>query len=158
MAFGQNVTFLTPKPTDDIEEIKAAVAAIKTDDSGIEHTFRRRARRSIERYRPLRTQEPRRNVMLVIFTDEVGDDEDGAGSHRGDWPGGSRFRCIASACRLRSDARDASVKYVDPDPKYDQTPQWIQRAAGPRVVPARAGEDRRRNRGSRSTRALVPIA
>src|SRR5690606_24692988 len=74
VAFGQNVTFLTPKPTDDIAEIKEAVASITSDDSGIERTFGAVAQ-SIERYRPLRTQSPRRNIMIVIFTDEAGDDE-----------------------------------------------------------------------------------
>ncbi len=127
--FGQNVTFLTPKPTDDIDEIKAAVASIKTDDSGIERTFGAVAQ-TIERYRPLRTQAPRRNVMLVIFTDEVGDDEN------------DLDRTVAIARRLEIPVycigvpapfgrRDASIKYVDPDPKYDQTPQPVAVRQGP---------------------------
>ena len=127
--FGQNVTFLTPKPTDDIEEIKAAVAEIKTDTSGIERTFEA-VSQTIERYRTFRTQVPRRNVMLVIFTDEVGDDEV------------ELDRTVALANRLAIPVycvgvpapfgrRDANIKYVDPDPKYDQTPQWIAVRQGP---------------------------
>ena len=127
--FGQNVTFLTPKPTDDIDEIKDAVASIKTDDSGIERTFGAIAE-TIERYRPLRTQAPRRNIMLVVLTDEVGDDEN------------ELDRTVSLARRLEIPIycvgvpapfgrRDANIKYVDPDPKYDQTPQWIAVRQGP---------------------------
>ncbi|MEX0979004.1 MAG: vWA domain-containing protein [Pirellulales bacterium] len=127
--FGQNIRFLTPKPTDDIEEIKAAVTEIKTDPSGIERTFEA-VSQTIERYRTFRTQEPRRNVMLVIFTDEVGDDE------------AELDRTVALANRLAIPVycvgvpapfgrRDANIKYVDPDPKYDQTPQWIAVRQGP---------------------------
>lgn len=127
--FGQNVAFLTPKPTDDVEEIKAAVTGIKTDPSGIEHTFQA-VSQSIERYRPFRTQLPGRNVMLVVFTDEVGDDEI------------ELDRTVALARGLAIPVycvgvpapfglRDASIKYVDPDPKYDQTPQWVSVRQGP---------------------------
>jgi hypothetical protein len=129
VAFGQNITFLTPKPTDHIEEIKAAVLDIKTDDSGIERTFQA-VHQAIDRYRPFRSQEPRRNVMIVIFSDEVGDDE------------GDLDRTVTLARNLAIPVycvgvpapfgrRDASVKYVDPDPKYDQSPQWIPVRQGP---------------------------
>ncbi len=129
VAFGQNVTFLTPKPTDDIDEIKAAVGAVENDDSGIEHTFGAVAQ-VIDRYRPLRTREPRRNVMLVLFTDESGDDEN------------ELDRTVQLARRLEVPVycvgvpapfgrRDVALKYVDPDPKYDQSPQWILVRQGP---------------------------
>ena len=70
-------------------------------------------------------------MMFVIFTDEVGDDEaelDRAVAHL---PPATRFRSIASACRPRSDAARRCVKYVDPDPKFDQTPQWMPVRQGP---------------------------
>lgn len=129
VAFGQNVTFLTPRPTDDIEEIKAAVSAVENDDSGIEHTFGAVAQ-VIDRYRPLRTREPRRNVMLVLFTDEAGDDEN------------ELDRTVQLARRLEIPVycvgvpapfgrRDVAIKYVDPDPKYDQSEQWIMVRQGP---------------------------
>jgi hypothetical protein len=129
VAFGQNVTFLTPKPTDDIEEIKAAVGAVENDESGMENTFGAVAQ-VIDRYRPLRTREPRRNVMLVLFTDEAGDDDN------------QLDRTVQLARRLEIPVycvgvpapfgrRDVAVKYVDPDPKYDQSPQWIPVRQGP---------------------------
>jgi hypothetical protein len=129
VGFGENVTFLTPKPTDDVEEIKAAVNAIRTDNSGIERVFQA-VGQTIDRYRTFRAQEPRRNVMLVIFTDEVGDDEK------------DLDRTVTLARNLEIPVycvgvpapfgrRDASIKYVDPDPKYDQTPQWVAVRQGP---------------------------
>jgi hypothetical protein len=129
VAFGENVTFLTPKPTDEIDEITASVNDIKTDESGIERTFSA-VTQVIDRYRPLRTQEPRRNIKLVLFTDEVGDDET------------ELDRTVTIARRLEIPIycvgvpapfgrRDASIKYVDPDPQFDQSPQWIPVRQGP---------------------------
>jgi hypothetical protein len=128
VAFGQKVSFLTSKPTDDLEEIKAAVEGIKTDESGEERTFAA-VRETVERYRQFRTQG--RNLRLVIFTDEAGDDDE------------SELDRAVAACR-RYDVpvyvvgvpapfgrRDVLVKYVDPDPKFDQTPQWLPVRQGP---------------------------
>jgi von Willebrand factor type A domain len=127
--FGQNVTFLTPKPTDDVEEIKAAVADIKTDTSGIERTFQAVAQ-AIERYRTFRAQQPRRNVMLIIFTDEVGNDEadlDHTVTLARRWA--IPVYCVGVPAPFGRS--EANIKYVDPDPKYDQTPQWVAVRQGP---------------------------
>jgi len=130
VSFGQTITFLTPKPTDDVKDIKAKVAGIKTDDSGIERTFEAVCE-AAERFRQYRAQEPRRNVMFVIFSDEAGDDETV-----------SLDRAVTICSRLAIPVncvgvpapfgrRDALIKYVDPDPKYDQTPQWVPVRQGP---------------------------
>ena len=129
VAFGQHVTFLTSKPTDDIDEIKSALAGMKTDDSGVEKTFTA-VREAVERYRSLRTSEPRRNVMIVIFTDEAGDDEDELDRavtlcRRAEIP------VYAVGVPAPFGRREGLVKYVDPDPKYDQTPQWVPVRQGP---------------------------
>ncbi|HEX3727218.1 MAG TPA: vWA domain-containing protein, partial [Pirellulales bacterium] len=129
VGFGQNITFLTAKPTDDIKEIKSAVSNLKTDASGLERTFGA-VYEAVERYRSLRNGESRRNVMLVAFTDEVGDDEK------------ELDRTVAICRRYEIPVyvigvpapfgrRDALIKYVDPDPKYDQTPQWVPVRQGP---------------------------
>ncbi len=129
VAFGQNVSFLTPKPTDDMAEITSAVNGMKSDPSGLERTFQA-VHQAAARYRQFRVQEPRRNVMFVIFTDEAGDDEndlDGtvAICRRYAIP----VYCVGVPAPFGR--RDASIKYVDPDPKYDQTPQWISVRQGP---------------------------
>jgi hypothetical protein len=129
MAFGERISLLTPKPTDDVEEIKSAVAGMKTDTTGIERTFGA-VLEAADRYRQFRTQEPRRNVIFVIFTDEVGDDETDldravAACRRHEIP----VYCIGVPAPFGR--RDALIKYVDPDPKYDQSPQWVKVQQGP---------------------------
>lgn len=130
IGFGKSSTPLVDKPTDDIEKIKAAIDGMKTDESGLEYTFAA-VREAAERYRRFTTQEPRRNVMFVLFTDETGDDE------------AEQLERAVAICRRNAitvycvgvpapfGRRDASIKYVDPDPKYDQTPQWIRVRQGP---------------------------
>jgi len=131
-AFGKDITFLTPKPTDDIGEITEAVKSIQTDTSGIEHTFGAVAA-AIDRYKPLRTQEPRRNVKIIVLTDEVGDDE-------------ARLDATVNLARQLEipiycigvpapfGRLNVSLKYVDPDPKYNQDPQWIPVRQGPETM------------------------
>ena len=129
VAFGENVSFLIPKPTDDIAAIMSAVSGLKTDSSGIERTFHA-VHQAATRFRQFRTQEPRRNVLFVIFTDEAGDDE-------------AELDSAVAICRRHAipvycvgvpapfGRRDAAIKYVDPDPKYDQSVQWISVRQGP---------------------------
>ncbi len=127
VAFGQAVHLMTQEPTDDLETIKAAVAAIEDDESGIERVFSA-IHMSVDRYRHFRTRhpatnQPERNVMIVVFTDERGDDLDGT-------------EPTIDLCRrygvpvyvVGSPApfglNETHMKWVDPDPQYDQTPQW----------------------------------
>jgi hypothetical protein len=81
VAFGQGIHLMTKEPTDDLATIKAAVDAIEDDPSGIERTFSA-IHMSADRYRHFRvrsaaTNQPERNVMIIVFTDERGDDLDG---------------------------------------------------------------------------------
>jgi hypothetical protein len=127
MAFGEKISLLTPKPTDDVQKIKSVVAAMETDPSGTERTFEA-VIQAVERYRPLRAAG--RTVMLVIFTDEVGDDEKELDQAvklclRNEIP----VYCIGVPAPFGE--RDGLIKYVDPDKKYDQTPQDVPVRQGP---------------------------
>ncbi len=129
VAFGESISFLTPKPTDDVESIKSAVAGIRTDTSGVERTFEA-VHQAGERFRKFRTQQPRRNVLFIVFTDEVGDDEAEldetvALCRRFEIP----VYCIGVPAPFGR--REVLVRYVDPDPKFDQTPQWVPVRQGP---------------------------
>ncbi len=137
VAFGQTVSFPIAKPTDNVDEIKSAVAAIKTDDSGVEQTFRA-VHDAAERFRAFRTQQPRRNVMFVIFTDEAGDDDAELDStvaicRRFEIP----VYCIGVPAPVRAARRAGEVRRsrseIRPDAAVDA------RAARARVVPAGAG-------------------
>ncbi|TVP99876.1 MAG: VWA domain-containing protein [Planctomycetaceae bacterium] len=132
IGFGQDVQLFTEKPTDDLAEIKAIVDGLPVDTSGIERPFTA-VELAVDRYKSYRRAsggQPDRNVMLVVVTDERGDDM-------------NRLEPAIKACRrygmpvfvIGTPApfgRDTVlIKYVDPDPNYDQSPQWAEVDAGP---------------------------
>ena len=69
-------------------------------------------------------------MMFVIFTDEAGDDETEL-DRTVAIAAGAKSPCICVGVPAPFGRREVSVKYVDPDPKYDQTPQWIDVRQGP---------------------------
>lgn len=73
IAFGKDSETLTPRPTDQLEEIQAAVSGIETEAGGKEFVFTA-VHKAAHEYRKYRMQHPRRNVMLIVLTDEAGDD------------------------------------------------------------------------------------
>jgi hypothetical protein len=129
VSFGKQVKLLTSKPTDDIKELKSLIDKIPTDDSGVEMTFSA-VYQAAEKFREYRMKEPRRNVIFVVFTDEVGDDENG-------------LDATVAICRKNEipvyvigvpapfGRKDVEIKWVDPDPQFDQTPQWVPVRQGP---------------------------
>ena len=132
VAFGKGMKFMTEKPTDNVSEITSAVEAIEQDESGLENVFSA-VFTAAEKYRKYRQDEPARNVMFVIFSDEVGDDSAGLDK-------------TVNICRRNEipvyvvgipapfGFRETYVKYVDPDPKYDQTPQFLPVSQGPETM------------------------
>ena len=130
MGFGEDVTFELKKPTDQLPEIKAAVAGIQDDESGKEYVFNA-VHMAAERYRSYTLGSNRRNVMLVLFTDEAGDDAVEM-----------LDRAVALCRRFVMPVyvvgipapfgrKRVEVKWVDPDPQYDQTAQWTPVTQGP---------------------------
>ncbi|MEX2121880.1 MAG: vWA domain-containing protein [Pirellulales bacterium] len=129
VAFGEQVTFRTPKPTADMAEVTKAVERIENDPSGTEMVFSAVAM-AAKKYQSYAAQSPRRNVMIVVFSDEVGDDE-------------QQLDVALAVCRRHAmpvycvgipapfGRREVEVRYVDPDPNYDQSPQWLPVRQGP---------------------------
>lgn len=72
VSFGSEVDFLTPTPVSDIASLQSAVSEIGEDKSGQERIFSA-VRESARRYRRYQSQE-KRTVMMIIVTDEIGDD------------------------------------------------------------------------------------
>ncbi len=136
IGFGKDVQLYTEQPIDDLKEIKSIVDSIPMDTSGIERVFTA-VELAADRFKSLRRNRgesgPQRNVILIVVTDERGDDTD-------------RIEPAIEACRrwgmpvyvIGAPApfgrEQTLVKYVDPDPKYDQTPQWAQVDQGPESV------------------------
>ncbi|MEM8945156.1 MAG: vWA domain-containing protein [Planctomycetota bacterium] len=130
VGFGARPRMLTDDPTDKIDQIVAAVRAIEDDDSGQENVFQAISR-SAEKFRTYRREKHgSRNVMLVVFTDEAGDDV-------------ARLDETVDFCRKLAmpvyvvgrpapfGRKNAYVKWVDPDPNFDQRPQWVPVSLGP---------------------------
>ncbi len=135
-SFGNQVNLLTPKPTADIEEIRAAIDGVTQDDSGVERVFTA-LYNGIEKFKGYRTgrggASHKRNVLFIAVTDERGDDANGLDATI------KEFRKYAIPVYIigvpAPFGRDiAYVKYVDPDPKFDQSPQWAEVDQGPESV------------------------
>jgi hypothetical protein len=132
IGFGKDVKLFTEEPTDDVAEIKSLLDSLPIDTSGIERPFTA-VELAADRYKTMRRTSgsgPSRNVLLVVVTDERGDDID-------------RLEPAIASCRRHGMpvyvigtpapfGRDTTlIKYVDPDPKYDQSPQWAEVDQGP---------------------------
>lgn len=129
--FGVSINLLTPKPTAEIAEIKAAVRAIDDDakGGGRENVFQSVAYLA-DKLRHFRLASPKRNVMIVVFTDEAGDDIEA-------------LDATVDLCRKYEmpvyvigvpapfGRETAYLKWVDPDPNFDQSHQWALVHQGP---------------------------
>ena len=136
VSFGSDVQFMTKKPTSDLSEIRSAIDKITIDESGVEMVFHA-IKAVADRYKSFRTSrgpsDPERNVVLITITDERGDDMQMADE------------AIALCKRFAIQSHVLGVpapfgreftyiKFVDPDPKFDQTPDWRQVDQGPETL------------------------
>ncbi len=133
IGFGSEVNLYTEKPIDDLDEIKDIIDNIPVDSSGEEKVFSAITSAANE-FRSLRRSVgaagPKRNVLFIVVTDEKGDDE-------------QLLESSIASCRKWGipvyvigvpapfGRKHTLVKYVDPDPQYDQSPQWAQVDQGP---------------------------
>ena len=127
IAFGSEVKERLRKPTNDVQQLKTAVAGIERDDSGIENVFAA-VLLAGKKYKRMRrtdpsTRLPRRNVMIIVISDEVGDDSSLADDatllcQRNEIP------VYVVGVPAPFGQQETMVKWVDPDPAYDQTPGW----------------------------------
>lgn len=136
IGFGQDVKLYTEDPVSELDEIKSIVDSIPVDSSGVERVFTA-VELAADRYMTFRKSRggngPQRNVLLMVVTDERGDDID-------------RLEPSIEICRRWGmpvyvigvpapfGREHTLVKYVDPDPKYDQSPQWAQVDQGPETI------------------------
>ncbi len=132
-SFGQKVELLTEQPTSDLSEITDAIDSIEMDVSGIEQVFTA-VYLAADKYKSYRSSRggngEARNVMMVVVSDERGDDSIG-------------LEKTIEVCRKFAmpvyvmgvpapfGREYTYIKYVDPDPAFDQTPQWAQIDQGP---------------------------
>ncbi len=75
VAFGQGRKLMTPEPTNDPSEILSAIDAIPLDESGDESTFQT-VIDLVRRWGKFEKDKQPYQTMVIIITDEVGDDQD----------------------------------------------------------------------------------
>lgn len=131
-AYGKGMQQVTEKPTPEADAVVAAIENIAVDDSGVEMTFSA-IRAAAERAKPLRIGPPRRNVMIVAFTDEVGNDPQFADQ-------------TAQVCRNQGipvyvvgvpapfGMAQVKMKFVEFDPQYDGGEEWAVVDQGPETL------------------------
>lgn len=136
-AFGSKIKRLIPDPTDSLTTIKNSIQSIERDTTGIEnvmnavitaakhHTSFRKINRA--------TGQPDKNVMIIVVSDEAGDDV-------------GRIDEAAQICTKYQmpvyvvgvpapfGRAETQVKWVDPDPAFDQSPQWAPVSQGPESI------------------------
>ncbi len=136
-AFGESLNPMLPKPTADIETIKQAVRSIKTDGSGIENVFGSVAQAGLDnqRYSKVnrRTGSKSRNVMMIILSDESGDDILNLDAAI-DICRKNQMRVYVIGVPAPFGRQNTFVKWVDPDPQYDQSVQWAPVRQGPESI------------------------
>lgn len=137
VAFGKNARALLDKPTNDLQKIRKALNSIEVDRSGFENVFSATIQ-TVDKYKYYRKTDPRtrdirRNVMIIVVSDEAGDD------------GNKIDECVASCTRYEIPVyvigipapfgrQETKVKWVDPDPQFDQTPQMASVSQGPETL------------------------
>ncbi len=136
-AFGSQVTPLLRKPTNELVTIKNAIETIERDDTGIENVMTA-VIQATNKYSDLRrvkraTGEPERNVMLIVVSDEAGDD---VGRVDEAVQLCTRFQVPVYVIGVPAPfgRLETRVKWVDPDPEFDQSPQWALVSQGPETV------------------------
>ena len=132
VAFGKDASVVTKKPTSDASVVVSAIESIPIDDSGAEMTFGA-IRRAAEAVKVFRTNSPRKNVMIIVFTDEVGNDQKEADQT------GQVCRTLGIPVYVVGvpapfGMREVKMKYVEFDPKFDQDVQWARIEQGPETL------------------------
>lgn len=134
--FGQAVKFLIAEPTANVPKLVSAVDGIQNDETGVETTFSAVAM-ALKKYGLESQKAPRRNLMFVIATDEIGDDskllDDDIRLCR-------RYAVPIYVIGVPAPfgREEVEVRYADPNPEFDQSEQWVPVKQGPESLMAEA--------------------
>jgi hypothetical protein len=129
-AYGKSVAPVIDTPSREAAKVVDAIQRIPVDESGVELTFTAIEQAAAKALQARASGPNRRNVMIVVFTDEVGNDEDKADA-------------VAQACRKQAmrvfvvgvpapfGRRQVRMKFVEFDPQYAADEQWAVVDQGP---------------------------
>ncbi len=143
-AYGQKVTPVVKEAVRETSGVVEAIESIPIDESGVEMTFTAIAE-AAKAAKQMRISAAKRNVMIICFTDEVGNDQQYADQ-------------VAAFCRAQAmrvyvvgvpapfGTREVKMKFREFDPKYDNDVQWAVVEQGPEtlypeLVRVRSGSD-----------------
>jgi len=130
--YGHQVQRVLDKPSADTDRVVEAIASIPVDDTGVEMTFSAiaEAAKTAQRFRASAKQ---CNVMIVVFTDEVGDDQQKADA-------------VTRFCREHSmrtyvvgvpapfGQGEVAIKFREFDLRFDDGVQWARVRQGPETL------------------------
>jgi hypothetical protein len=131
-AYGERIMPVIDRPVPDGGRVVKAIEAIPIDESGIENTFTA-VQRMAARAREARGSARARNVMIVVFTDEVGNDEQHADE-------------VAAYCRTHGmrvfvvgvpapfGRREVEIKFVEFDDRFSDEVRWPVADQGPETL------------------------
>ena len=130
IAFGKTVT-LVSKATSDAAAVVKAIESIPVDNSGEEMTFT--AIQNAAQEASIFRRAPKRNVMIVVFTDEVGNDQNKADeTARLCRNFGMSVYVVGVPAPFGTDK--VKFKFVEFDPNYEQDVQWAVVEQGPETL------------------------
>lgn len=132
VAFGESVSLVTKHPTEDVHEVVKAIRSIPVDDSGIEMTFQA-IRSTADEAKKFRRGAGGRNVMIVVFTDEVGNDANTV-DETARLCRNLGFPVYVVGVPAPFGMAKVQMKYVEFDPNYSQGQQWVEIEQGPETL------------------------
>ena len=149
VAFGSGSGLMMKQPGYDVEEIKQAVRAIQVDESGTENVFGAVAK-TCRTYKKMcqanrLTGQRERNVMIVILSDECGDDIENL-DQAVDLCRQGQIRVYTIGIPAPFGRENTWVRWVDPDPDFSNEVQWAPVRQGPETfLPERINLNYSRN-------------
>ena len=134
MEFGSEVKLLTKQPTDELEVIREAIEGIGSEggDEMVFHAIKAAVDRH-KTYRVEKANSPARNVMLIVVTDERGDDLQMAE----ETIKLCRFQtipCYVLGVPAPFGREKSYIKFVEFDPAYAQVEDWAEVDQGPETM------------------------
>ncbi len=136
-SFGQSVNRMMKHPSENFEDIRKAFSEITRDSSGLEFVFTA-VLEAVTSYKSMRsinwqTGNRERNIMIIVVTDESGDDA-------------ARLDDCVLQCSHNEipvyvigvpapfGRVETLVRWIDPDPNFNQDPQFTSVSQGPETL------------------------
>lgn len=126
VSFGEKVNFVVKSPTEDDDQVVSAIEEISVDETGKEMTFTA-IKEAAEHSKQFRSSN---QVMIIAFTDEVGNDGQLA-DKVSKYCMGARIPVYVVGVPAPFGMSEARMKYVEFDPAYQQGETWTVVNQGP---------------------------